>query len=429
MPIATLFLIGLVSISQFWLDNIVASDKTTPEITSNKFSVTVFSQGWKEQISFDKDIVPINISIKINSPNLPTAYKEGTKAAVRLISLSFIEKFIGSEQMSKNQHLIQKKIFKQTSHFILSQKLIQKVFLPEEQAYLLEFAISVSSHNLRNLLKKSGALYSLNTNISVLPSISFVNRKNGEQINWWVKTQKNMIKNTAQNKSHVQSTMKNLYKIFYEKMIDAFFQNEIYSFNPIKFDFNSFLSQQNILQYDIKFLNTFFNPSFIFEGEVGYLEDEVFKKLKLDLSFKFLKKDRVVTLYTKRHTFDTDDRKLTANLSQLIFDTFNNTLTQFTKSRESGLLQAEVITMVVEGPLSYLKLKKFEKLLQSRLKKVLRVHLKRFSQNKYHFKIFSLLTPAKLAKKINKIDFPRYQIFNLKVSGNKIISFSIKERR
>ncbi len=382
------------------------------------FVVVIFSLNARAQEIVD--LVEKTVSSESEEASEVTAKKEIQEEAIHKATGDILKDLIGNERFSKNLALIQNKIYRHWNKYIpyiKNNEIVQK-----DKKFSMTVQMKISVANLRSLLKIHGLLIEESSTPVFIPLVTFVDRVNGQQFQWWrLDPSREVTFLSAQNQK------------FEKKLGQAFFKSGLQMIEPyarkhyeqIPFVFQN----EKWTLEDATFLTLYFQANVILDGQIIIDKNPDQKdSYRVDMRIAALQVSNGRYLAELQRKFDTDkgvfaaviDKKLAETIDALASDLS----TQVYDVWQRGSIGASLIRMALRGKLSPLNQEGLKEKLKSNIAQIKNIKERLISTDQIIYEIDTTSSSKELAQKILELKIQGFQLNKINET-DKEISFQI----
>ncbi|MEK6772400.1 MAG: hypothetical protein AABY64_00545 [Bdellovibrionota bacterium] len=366
------------------------------------------------------NLVEKSITGDSDDPSEVVAKKEIQEEAINKVTEEILKDLIGSERVSKNNALIQNKIYRQWTKYIPYIKNNEIILKDKKFHMTVQMKLSVS--NLRSLLKLQGLLIEDSTTPIFIPLVTFVDRVNAQQYQWW---RAEVYKN---------STFLNLQNQKFEKTLgQAFFKSGLNLIEPssqklheqIPFAFQN----ENWTLEDDQFLALYFLSNVVLDGQVVIEKHPDLRDVyKIDFKIAAIQVNNGRSLAELQRRVDTEkgsyNMVVEKKMNELLETLMADLSTQVFDVWQRGSIGATLIRLSLKGKLSPLNQEALKEKLKSNITQIKNIKERLISTDMLVYEIDTTSNPKELSQKIQDLKIPGFQLQKLN-DTDKEIAFQI----
>lgn len=397
----------------------------------------------------------VTVQVRLNTANV----KKATQAAIQDVSMEIMERLIEPAKLKAQKKQIQKLILTRYNRYIIytktsvsqaisSKKDMASVITPspgikvicpdapsqsclvpvEKDYFVISVTIGFSEQNLKKILLEEDLFYSGVFNQRILPLVFFDDSVNRRSYGWWMKKNKNF-------NSAIHSAM----KLFYNQIQDELMSYGFYLVNP------EFTGSVHFIPKQLKFnrykkrnifaVANFFQAPLVLTGLVKISESsqEGILNLKIQLGVYHTKSGRLLA--------EVEQLEKLSNLgdSNTVFHTWLAVLKtrhrfikglslQLQSLYESGRISSELVSITINGYLTYQQFNKFQKQLVSQISSIQGLQENLIRHRSITFRAHTTGSVEAVAKEIKNNIFSQFTVSVSRIRKNEIIlSVAIKK--
>ncbi|MCB0407616.1 MAG: hypothetical protein KDD34_05380 [Bdellovibrionales bacterium] len=366
-----------------------------------------------------RDVVEVSIDQKSDVSSQAKARGEIFEKAVEEVSKKYIQQIIGEAKYEKNRDVIKNKIIRQSGKYILYIKNLDSK--SSEAGTSMTVKMKLSLQSLQKLLLEEGLLYRISGPPKILPVIQIQDRVNGASYSWWVD-------DSGKYSNFLKAQMDIVHRSLRNDLMEVGFYSLFPSGDGFKNTLPSVFRVENLPTEDEIFLGDYFDSQIIITGSILYK-----KSLRRAESFEI--EIRLVARHTSNgrvigeviRSYQTEAGPMMRVISEKASEVFpmisKDLTTQVLDAWKSGTFGSTLIRLVVNGSLSFEKLKNFKDQFLNQVSGVKTLKERKFLPGQVIFEIDSDSTAAELSKNIASTQF---QQFSVRVSDSSSKEIELK---
>lgn len=379
---------------------------------------------WNPKALASRDVVDVSIEAESEKASKSQARQDIFKKAIEKVSKQYIEQIIGEAKYGKHKTTIENKIIRQSGKYVMFIK-SQSSEPSEEGGVRMTVAMKISLKSLQKLLLEQGLLYKLSGPPKVLPMIQIQDRINGASYSWWT--------GAAGGSS---GFLKAQVEVLHEAVRKDLLPKGFYSINPVRGGFRGALPaifrNDQIPTEDALFVGEYFDSQIVVSGALLFKKSQKLSdayEVEVKLTARHTSNGRVVGEVIR--TYQTESgpmRRVINDKTREVFPTISKDLSvQLHDAWKSGTFGTTLIRLVVNGDLSFQRLKMFKEQFLNQVAGVKTLRERKFLPGQVVFEIDSDSSVDQITKAIAKTRFQNFQI-NVAGSGLREIELSVDTR-
>ena len=379
---------------------------------------------WNPKALGSRDVVDVTVEAVSEKASKSQARQDVFKQAIEKVSKQYIEQIIGEAKYSKHKDTIENKIIRQSGKYVLFIK-SQSTTPSEEGGVKMTVAMKLSLKSLQKLLLEQGLLYKISGPPKVLPMIQIQDRINGASFAWWT--------GAAGSSSGFLKAQVN---VLHESLRKDLMPKGFYSIHPARGGFRGALPAifraDNMATEDALFVGDFFDSQIVVSGTLLFKKSqkrsEAFE-VDVKLTARHTSNGRVVGEVIR--TYQTEPGPMNRVINEKtreVFPRISRDLTiQLHDAWKSGTFGTTLIRLVVNGNLSFQRLKMFKEQFLNQVTGVKTLRERKFLPGQVVFEIDSDSSADQISQSIAKTSFKNFQV-NVAGSGIREIELKVGSR-
>lgn len=312
------------------------------------FVLTTASVAWAQAVS--DDLLAVSQEGTSKATSAPEAAREIQNSVTAETARAQVIEILGEKRYQQNKNLVEAKIIRQSAKFVPFVNSSQPQAQPDG-TWKMTVELKLSKASLRQMILDAGLMNDADGPAAILPLVSFIDRKNGVSLRWWL----------GQPKDELHKFLSVIGALFHGQMQTEFSRQGFHVIRPIETSVSPLPDAyrvERLSSQDMSFVADYFHAPMVMRGDLRFRESpEVAHVVTGVLQVEVLQvtSNRVVAEVT-RH-FQTDSTgsfenavrsKLTSELPEVARELASQVLDAW----QRGTLNANLIRFAVHGDLN-----------------------------------------------------------------------------
>ena len=225
---------------------------------------TPFATPLKPVVQTTGDLVTISVDGVSKAGSAVEAAREIQGTVISDAARAHVTEIIGEKRYQKNKSVIENKIIKQSGKFIPFVNVGQPVSLPDG-SWKMSVELKLSMSSLRKMIIDNGFMNDAFGPSTILPTISFVDRRTGVSLRWW----------QGEPKDETRKFLQQLSQQFHHRIQGEFSRQGFHVIKPLGLQISPLPESyraDRLSGADLIFVSEYYGASMVLRGDVRLRE-------------------------------------------------------------------------------------------------------------------------------------------------------------